>query len=66
MNRPRQIDDATLRKLWFSRLPDRVVAERMGHHRGVLRRRAMKLGFPRRRVIWNVDSVRKPEYECVP
>lgn len=56
MNAYRRIDDAVLRKLWFSRLPDKVVAARMGHHRGVLRRKAIKLGFPPRRVIWSREA----------
>lgn len=50
MNRlPKRIDDEALRKLWFTPLPDKIIAARLGHHRGVLRRRAIKLGLPSQR-----------------
>ena len=52
MRTPRKIDEIALRKIWFSKLPDKIMAERLGHHRGVLRRRAMKLGLPLRREAW--------------
>lgn len=51
MSKPKSIDDEALRKLWFSALPDKIIAARLGHHRGVLRRRAVKLGLPLRTVI---------------
>ncbi len=49
----RKIDDALLRKLWPSHLTDAAIAEKMGHCRGVLRRRAVKIGLPSsRRKLW--------------
>lgn len=48
-----KIDDAKLKRLWGSRLSDIDLAKAMGHHRSVLRRRAMKLGLPSsRRELW--------------
>jgi len=48
-----KIDDAKLKKLWPSRMKEADVAKVMGHSRGVLRRRAIKLGLPSsRREIW--------------
>jgi hypothetical protein len=55
MKRPdhKRIDDRLLRRLWESRLTECAIAKRMGHSRGVLRRRAVKLGLPSsRREIW--------------
>lgn len=47
-----KIDEPLLRKLWPMRIPDKVLAERMGRYRGVIRRRAKKLGLPLRRALW--------------
>jgi hypothetical protein len=51
--KPKKIDDAELQRLWKSHMPERLIAEKMGHHRSVLRRRAIKLGLPARREIWS-------------
>ena len=48
----RRIDDDALKRLWSTRLPDKELAARLGHHRSVIRRRAAKLGLKPRRVIW--------------
>jgi hypothetical protein len=49
----RKSDDSMLRKLWPSKLTDAAIAEKMGHARWVIRRRAMKLGLPSsRRKLW--------------
>lgn len=48
-----KIDDTKLKRLWGSRMSDCDLAKAMGHHRSVLRRRAIKLGMPSsRREIW--------------
>lgn len=48
-----KIDDALLRKLWPSHLTDAAIAKKMGHHRWVIRRRAVKIGLPAsRRKLW--------------
>lgn len=44
----KKIDDDALRRLWPTGLPDKHLEERLGHHRGVLRRRAAALGLPPR------------------
>lgn len=45
-----EIDETLLRKLWFSELTDRQVAERFGCHRDTVRNRAARLGLPGRRL----------------
>ena len=46
---PRPIDEDMLRALWPSMLSDYDLADRLGHDRGVVRRKAAKLGLlPRR------------------
>lgn len=53
----RRINDTELKRLWPTRISDKELAARMGHHRGSLRRRAEKLGLPKsRRLIWNDDA----------
>lgn len=54
MKRPaKKIDDARLKKLWSSHVPERELEKLLGHHRWALRRRAIKLGLPSsRREIW--------------
>lgn len=48
-----RIDDAKLKRLWGSRMSDNALAKTMGHHRSVLRRRAIKIGLPSsRREMW--------------
>lgn len=48
-----RIDDAKLKRLWASRMSEADLAKAMGHHRNVLRRRAVKLGLPSsRRELW--------------
>jgi hypothetical protein len=50
----KKIDDAKLRRLWSSRLPDAELVKRLGHHKGTLRRRAIKIGLPSsRRELWS-------------
>lgn len=44
----KQINDEALRKLWSTSLPGKVIADRLGHHRGVLYKRAKRLGLPPR------------------
>lgn len=44
-------EDALLIKLWYSSLLDKQIAERMGRHRGVFRKRAAKLNLPNRTSI---------------
>lgn len=46
----RSVNTALLRKLWSTSYLDRDIAERMGHHRGVLRRTAKQLGLPPRNI----------------
>jgi len=54
---PIKIDDEKLKKLWPTRLPDKVLAVRMGHGLGALHRRARRLGLPYRRQIWGMEDV---------
>lgn len=49
---PVKIDDDKLRKLWGLCISDYDLADRMGHMRGALHRRARKLGLGYRRNIW--------------
>jgi pyrroloquinoline quinone (PQQ) biosynthesis protein C len=56
MTPKKKIDDDMLKRLWPSRLSDKEIAERMGHHRGVLRRRAAAIGLPTRRAIWSAAT----------
>lgn len=56
---PIKIDDDLLRKLWPSRLPDKVLVERMNHTRGALYRRAKTIGLERRRDIWAKEEIRE-------
>lgn len=52
-SRRKPIDDAKLRRLWPSRLTEAEIAKQLGHHRSVLRRRAVKIGLPSsRRTLW--------------
>jgi hypothetical protein len=51
----RRVDDEKLKALWPSRLPDKLLAERMGHSRGTIRRRAKALGLPIRRALWGKE-----------
>lgn len=54
--RKKKIDDTKLKRLWGSRLSDAALAKAMGHHAGVLRRRAVKLGLPSsRRELWEAQ-----------
>lgn len=46
------IDTVLLAKLWPTRISDDALAERMGKHRGVIRRKAQEMGLPPRRSIW--------------
>jgi hypothetical protein len=51
-----KIDDAKLKRLWPSRMSDEALAKALGHHRNVLRRRAIKLGLPSsRRELWEAQ-----------
>ncbi len=56
MRTPRKVDDLKLMELWYSRIPDEEMAARMDHNRGVLRRRAKKLGLKPRREIWALQD----------
>jgi pyrroloquinoline quinone (PQQ) biosynthesis protein C len=50
---PRRIDDERLRVLWMTRLTDKEIARQLDHHIGAVRRRAMALGLPKRRLFWS-------------
>ena len=51
--RPRQIDDALLRRLWGTRMTEGKIAEKIGHSRSAVRRRAVKIGLsPHRKDLW--------------
>ena len=52
---PRWVNRALLRKLWPTRISDKLLAERLGHGRGAVRRCAQKLGLKPRRAIWNAE-----------
>lgn len=56
MRTPRRIDDLELMRLWYSRIPDEQMAEKMDHNRGVLRRRAKRLGLRPRKEIWQMQA----------
>ena len=56
MKKPIRVDDEKLKLLWPSRLPDKVLAAKMGHDRGTLHRRARALGLPYRRNIWAMEA----------
>lgn len=49
----RRVDDEELKRLWPTRLPDKELAARLGHHRGVVRRRARQLGLRPRLEVWS-------------
>lgn len=51
MRTPRMIDDLRLMELWYSWISDDEMAALMDHSRGVLRRRAKRLGLKPRREI---------------
>jgi hypothetical protein len=52
----KRMDDATLRRLWPSRMTECAMAKQMGHSFSTLRRRAIKLGLPSsRREIWKAQ-----------
>lgn len=52
----KRIDDDMLRVLWASRLPEYLIVKRLGHSRGTIRRRAIKLGLPSsRRELWELE-----------
>lgn len=53
---PRRIDDLELMKLWYSKIPDAEMAEKMDHNRGALRRRAKRLGLRPRRELWAIQE----------
>lgn len=50
--RVRRVNDDELRRLWPSRLSDKEIAARLGHHRSVVRRRAARIGLRPRRLVW--------------
>lgn len=52
----RKIDANLLRRLWPTRISDPKLAERLGHGRGAVRRKAKALGLRPRREIWNEDG----------
>lgn len=53
----KRVNDDLLRKLWPSHLSDKELAEAMGHHRSVIRRRAEAIGLPSsRRSIWSAQA----------
>jgi hypothetical protein len=53
----KRVNDDLLRKLWATKLSDKELAERMGHHRSVVRRRAAEIGLPTsRRAIWSKQA----------
>ena len=56
MNR---VNDDELRRLWPTRLPDKELAARLGHDRGVIRRRAKTIGLKPRRVVWRELSAQE-------
>lgn len=51
------IDGDILKTLWFSRLPDKVIAAKMGNGAASIRRKARKMGLPCRRFIWAQQDV---------
>lgn len=48
----KRVNDDELRRLWPTRLSDKEIASRLGHHRSVIRRRAENLGLKPRRIVW--------------
>ena len=50
--RCRRVNDEELRRLWPTRLSDKEIAARLGHHRSVVRRRAQTIGLKPRRIVW--------------
>ncbi len=56
----RRVDDTKLKELWDTYLTDKEIAEILGHHRAVFRRRAEQIGLPPRNVArrQNGDSIR--------
>jgi pyrroloquinoline quinone (PQQ) biosynthesis protein C len=55
----RRVNDDELRRLWPTRLPDKEIAARLGHHRSVVRRRAKQLGLKPRRIVWSEVETNK-------
>jgi hypothetical protein len=50
----KKLDDAKLRRLWSTHMTEGEIAKQMGHSRGTLRRRAVKIGLrSSRREIWS-------------
>lgn len=52
----RRVNDEELRRLWPTKLSDKAIAQRLGHHRSVIRRRAETLGLRPRREIWAAEE----------
>jgi hypothetical protein len=52
----RYVNDDLLRLLWPTRLSDKELAARLGHHRSVVRRRAVRLGLKPRREVWSSEA----------
>lgn len=51
--RKKAINDTELRRLWPTHMTDCAIAKKLGHSKGALRRRAVKLGLPSsRRKLW--------------
>jgi IS30 family transposase len=45
-----------IKKLWSSGVSDNDLAEMFGRHRGVIRRRMMKEGMPKREIARNAKN----------
>ncbi len=54
----KRVDDKLLRKFWASAMTDKELSDRLGHHRGVVRRRAETIGLKPRRVA-RVEKLRE-------
>lgn len=53
----KRLDDATLRRLWPTRITECAMAKQMGHSASTLRRRAIKIGLPSsRRKLWEMQT----------
>ena len=58
---PQRVNDTLLRKLWPTAMTDKEMAARMGHHRGVLHRRAAAIQLPPRRIA-RLVAIRNTEH----
>ena len=56
-------EELELMRLWYSPVSDKEIEYRLGRHRGVIRRKAMQLGYHHSRLAIRNDLVPRPTEE---